>query len=423
MKISFPEIQNFVGQRSMDKANEIALNKLDVLINGSGPGSDFLGWIDLPEQMLENEYDSIMHHASNLSQLDVIVVVGIGGSYLGAKAVIEALSPQFGKREPEIIFAGHNLSQDYIAELLNYLNNKEVGVIVISKSGTTTEPAISFRVLLEYMNQRYDSETIRNRIIAITDSQKGALKELSEKEGFSTLTIADDVGGRFSVLSPVGLLPIAVAGFDIKKLLEGAVKAKHDCTEKNNQNPAMQYAGYRNLLYVGGRKIEILVNYDSRLNFISEWWKQLFGESEGKNHKGIFPASVSFTTDLHSLGQYIQQGERTIFETTIYINSVKQAVKIPFRENDYDKLNYLAGKSIDYVNNKAAEGTLKAHIDGDVPNIRIELNELDEYSIGYLLYFFEISCGISAYMLNVNPFDQPGVEDYKRNMFELLGKK
>ncbi len=423
MKISFPEIQNFVGQRSMDKANEIALNKLDVLINGSGTGSDFLGWIDLPEQMLENEYDSIMHHASNLSQLDVIVVVGIGGSYLGAKAVIEALSPQFGKREPEIIFAGHNLSQDYIAELLNYLNNKEVGVIVISKSGTTTEPAISFRVLLEYMNQRYDSETIRNRIIAITDSQKGALKELSEKEGFSTLTIADDVGGRFSVLSPVGLLPIAVAGFDIKKLLEGAVKAKHDCTEKNNQNPAMQYAGYRNLLYVGGRKIEILVNYDSRLNFISEWWKQLFGESEGKNHKGIFPASVSFTTDLHSLGQYIQQGERTIFETTIYINSVKQAVKIPFRENDYDKLNYLAGKSIDYVNNKAAEGTLKAHIDGDVPNIRIELNELDEYSIGYLLYFFEISCGISAYMLNVNPFDQPGVEDYKRNMFELLGKK
>jgi glucose-6-phosphate isomerase len=423
MKISFPEIQKFAGLRSIEKADKIALESLKILLHGKGLGNDFLGWLDLPEKMLTNEYDTIISTAKELRQLDTIIVIGIGGSYLGAKAVIEALSPQFEDTKPEIIFAGNNLSQDYLSELLKYLNNKEFGIIVISKSGTTTEPAIAFRVLYDYMTKRFDKNCIKNRVIAITDANRGALKKLADRENFKTFKIADDVGGRFSVLSPVGLLPIAVAGFDIKKLLEGALIAKQDCTKLNNQNPAIKYAGYRNLLYAGGRKIEILVNYDSRLNYISEWWKQLFGESEGKNKKGIFPASVSFTTDLHSMGQYIQQGERSILETCLYINKTNSCLQIPLQQNDEDGLNYLAGKDIEYVNRKAAAGTLQAHTEGDVPNVWIEIAELNEFNIGYLLYFFEIACGISAYIINVNPFDQPGVEDYKRNMFKLLGKQ
>ncbi len=422
MKSDYSKAIQFTGENAFNRSVDYALKQLEILNSGKGKGNDFLGWINLPQSYDEDEIADIIEVADSLRELDAVVIIGIGGSYLGAKAVIEALKPHFEKTDPEIIFAGHNLSGNYHAELIEYLKNKEFGLIVISKSGTTTEPAIAFRLLYNEMKQRFDKETIKKRIVAITDAEKGALRQLADKEGFTDFIIADNVGGRFSVLSPVGLLPISVAGFDIEEFLRGASIAQDICLEATNENPAVKYAAMRNLLYASGHKVELMVNYNLRLNYFAEWWKQLYGESEGKESKGIFPASVSFTTDLHSLGQYIQQGERQIFETEILVNDNSDAPIIPEDKEDLDKLNYIAGKDMEFVNRKAAEGTLMAHFDGKVPNILFEIDSLDEYNLGFMMYFFELACGISGYMLGVNPFDQPGVEDYKRNMFKLLGK-
>lgn len=422
MKINISEAIKFTGQKSFDKSCEYALKQLELLNTGKGKGNDFLGWLNLPQSQTEEVLEDIIKTAESLNKLDAVVVIGIGGSYLGSKAIIEALKPHFEKTEPEVLFAGHNLNGNYHAELIEYLSDKEFGIVIISKSGTTTEPAIAFRLLYSEMKKRFDEETIKQRIVAITDADKGALRILADEKEFKTFSIPDNVGGRFSVLTAVGLLPIALAGFDIESLIRGASIAQDMCLEANKNNPAIRYAAMRSLLYFSGHKIELMVNYNSRLSYFAEWWKQLYGESEGKENKGLFPASVSFTTDLHSLGQYIQQGERHLFETTIKINDNSDAPIIPTDEANLDKLNYLAGKDMEYVNQKAAEGTLMAHVDGEVPNILIDIDELDEYNLGFMIYFFEIACGISGYMLEVNPFDQPGVEDYKRNMFKLLGK-
>jgi glucose-6-phosphate isomerase len=422
MKIDLRNAIQFTGDKAYKKSCDYAMMQLETLNSGKGAGNDFLGWINLPQSYTEEDIEEINLTAESMQELDAVVVIGIGGSYLGSKAVIESLTSPFKKNKPEILFAGHNLNGSYHSELLNYLKDKEFGIVVISKSGTTTEPAIAFRLLYAEMKKRFDKETIRKRIITITDAKKGALRILSDKENFKDFIIPDNVGGRFSVLTPVGLLPIAIAGFDIAEILRGASVAQDICLEMSPDNPAIKYAAIRNILYVTGHKTELLVNYNQQLNYIAEWWKQLYGESEGKENKGIFPASVSFTTDLHSLGQYIQQGERNLFETVIFVSDDSDAPNIPLDDENLDKLNYLAGKNMEFVNRKAFEGTLMAHIDGKVPNIIIEIDKIDEYTIGFLLYFFEIACGISGYMLGVNPFDQPGVEDYKRNMFKLLGK-
>ncbi len=422
MKIDLKNAIQFTGDKAYKKSCDYAMMQLETLNSGKGAGNDFLGWINLPQSYTEDDIEEINLTAKSMQELDAVVVIGIGGSYLGSKAVIESLTSPFKKNKPEILFAGHNLNGSYHAELLNYLKDKEFGIVVISKSGTTTEPAIAFRLLYAEMKKRFDKETIRKRIIAITDAEKGALRILSDKENFKDFIIPDNIGGRFSVLTPVGLLPIAIAGFDIAEILRGASVAQDICLEMSPDNPAIKYAAIRNILYVTGHKTELLVNYNQQLNYIAEWWKQLYGESEGKENKGIFPASVSFTTDLHSLGQYIQQGERNLFETVIFVSDDSDAPNIPTDDENLDKLNYLAGKNMEFVNRKAFEGTLMAHTDGKVPNIIIEIDRIDEYTIGFLLYFFEIACGISGYMLGVNPFDQPGVEDYKRNMFKLLGK-
>jgi glucose-6-phosphate isomerase len=400
------------------------------LIQKTGKGNDFLGWLTLPSETLHSDIiNTIQQEALRLKLIsEVVVVIGIGGSYLGARAVIESLSNNFHqsiKSEfPEIIYAGQNLSEEYIADLTGLLDNKEYSIIVISKSGTTTEPALAFRILKKHLETKYGKENSSNRIIAITDKEKGALKKLSDSEKYSTFIIPDDVGGRYSVLTPVGLLPIAVAGFDIKKLLQGAASMKEELYKSSDidQNPACLYAAIRNALYRAGKPIEILVNYQPNLIYISEWWKQLFGESEGKDQKGIFTASVNFSTDLHSLGQYIQDGLRVIFETMIMIEKPNRTMEVPYEENDPDGLNFIAGKPIHEVNKMAALGTTIAHIDGGVPVLGLTLPELNEYTLGELIYFFEFACGISGYMLDVNPFDQPGVEAYKNNMFALLGK-
>ncbi len=423
MKLDLSNTIQFCKIESFENKKSLAVDCLNKLINGNGKGSDFLGWIDLPINISDSEINDIIETSKSFQNLDAVIIIGIGGSYLGAKAVHEALKPHFDNPKPEIIFAGHNLSGNYHSELLKYLNNKQYGIIVISKSGTTTEPAIAFRLLYRDLKQKFDKETVKKRIVAITDAKKGALRKLADKEGFKTFVIDDNVGGRFSVLSPVGLLPIAVAGYDIKSLLKGAANMRNICLNNNPENPAIQYAALRNVLYDEGKKLELLVNYNFRLNYFSEWWKQLYGESEGKEGKGIFPASVSFSTDLHSLGQYIQQGERHLFETNILVNDDSDSPIIPQDEEDLDQLNYIAGKKMEYVNRTAAQATIMAHIAGNVPNIIIEIDKINEYNLGCLIYFFEIACGISGYLLDVNPFDQPGVEDYKQNMFKLLGKK
>ncbi|MEJ5268254.1 MAG: glucose-6-phosphate isomerase [Bacteroidales bacterium] len=423
MRLDLSNAIQFCKIESFENKKKLAVDCLNKLINGNGKGSDFLGWIDLPINITNSIITDIVETAKTFKNLDAVVIIGIGGSYLGAKAVHEALKPHFDKPKPEIIFAGHNLSGNYHSELLKYLNNKHYGIIVISKSGTTTEPAIAFRLLYRDLKQKFDKETIKKRIVAITDAKKGALRKLADKEGFKTFVIDDNVGGRFSVLSPVGLLPIAIAGYDIKSLLHGAANMRNICINKNPENPAIQYAALRNVLYDEGKKMELLVNYNFKLNYFSEWWKQLYGESEGKEGKGIFPVSVSFSTDLHSLGQYIQQGERHLFETNILVNDDSDSPIIPQDEEDLDQLNYIAGKKMEYVNRTAAQATIMAHVAGNVPNIIIEIDKINEYNLGSLIYFFEIACGISGYLLDVNPFDQPGVEDYKQNMFKLLGKK
>ena len=401
---------------------DAALAAKQTLENATGAGNDFLGWLHLPSSIDEQQLQAIERSAAQLRQeCDYVITIGIGGSYLGAKAVIEALSDHFAAYKsgdgPKVLFAGNNIGEDYLYDLMNLVRGHKFGIIVISKSGTTTEPAIAFRLFKEMLERQEGKPFAQRNIIAVTDARRGALRGLATQEGYATYVIPDDVGGRFSVLTPVGLLPIAVAGFDIRALVAGAVEM-----EKGGDQPVLDYAIARNALYQQGKKIEILVNFAPRLHFLAEWWKQLYGESEGKDHKGIFPASVDFTTDLHSMGQWIQDGERTIFETVVSVGDQQHEVVIPADEADLDGLNYIAGKQVDYVNKMAELGTRLAHIDGGVPNLLITVPSLTERYLGQLIYFFEKACGVSGYMLGVNPFNQPGVEAYKKNMFALLDK-
>ena len=421
------ETLNAVTAAQLDAIGADAAAAVKTLDTASGAGNDFLGWTDLPERTDSKLLDEINDVARELrNTCDTVVCIGIGGSYLGATFVIESLSGNFAAMEPgrigapKVIFAGQNISEDYLFELSALLRNRRFGIIVISKSGTTTEPAIAFRILKEQLEQQEGRETAAQRIVAITDAKRGALRTLATREGYRTFVIEDNVGGRFAVLTPVGLLPIAVAGFNISALVNGARDMHARCSA--GDDIAATYAAARNILYRNGKKIEILVNYCPKLHFLGEWWKQLYGESEGKDGKGIFPASVDFSTDLHSMGQMIQQGERTIFETVVSVDNVEHSLVIPEDKDDLDGLNYIAGKHVDYVNKMAEKGTLMAHLDGGVPNLRIELPRISENVLGQLIYFFERACGISGYMLGVNPFNQPGVEDYKRNMFTLLEK-
>lgn len=403
----------------------------EALENGTCPGNDFLGWLHLPSSITSAFLDEVQACANTLREkCEVVVVAGIGGSYLGARAVIEALGNSFAwlvndKKNPAILFAGNNIGEDYLAELTDYLKDKKFGVINISKSGTTTETALTFRLLKKQCEAQRGKEEAKDVIVAITDAKKGAARTCADKEGYKSFIIPDNVGGRFSVLTPVGLLPIACAGFDIKALVQGAADMEK-ATGKDvalQENIAAQYAVVRHALYREmGKKIEIIVNFQPKLHFIGEWWKQLYGESEGKDHQGIFPAACDFTTDLHSMGQWIQEGERSIFETVISVEQPNKKMLFPKDGENLDGLNFLAGKRVDEVNKMAELGTRLAHVDGGVPNIRISLPELNEYYIGQLLYFFEIACGISGNLLGVNPFNQPGVEAYKKNMFALLNK-
>lgn len=420
----------FISREQVFAQEEKGKECIAALHNKTGKGNDFLGWLHLPSAVTETEINDIQTTADHLrAQCEVVVVVGIGGSYLGAKAVIDALSGTFdmfgiNRKNPIIVYAGHNIGEDYLYELSEFLKNKRFGIINISKSGTTTEPALAFRILKKQLEDAIGKANAKDLIVAVTDKARGALRTLAAKEGYKTFIIPDDVGGRFSVLTPVGLLPIAIAGIDIKQLISGAVDMEKstgpDIAFENNI--AAVYAATRNELYKKGKKIEILANFHPKLHYVSEWWKQLYGESEGKENKGIFTASVDFTTDLHSMGQWIQEGERSIFETVISIAQPVHKVEVPKDNEDLDGLNFLAGKRVDFVNKMAELGTQLAHVDGGVPNIRIELPELNAYYLGQLLYFFEKACGISGYMLGVNPFNQPGVEAYKKNMFALLEK-
>lgn len=410
--------------KSYDKAGAEALEKVE---KGTGAGNDFLGWVNLPSTTPASLLDDIESVAKSLREsCEVVVAVGIGGSYLGAKAVIEALSDSFAAYRqggaPKVLFAGQNIGEDYLYELKDFLKGKKFGIIVISKSGTTTEPAIAFRMLKEQLEAELGKAEASKRIIAITDAKRGALRQLATEEGYKTFVIEDNVGGRFSVLTPVGLLPIAVAGFDIKALMGGAIEMEQATVAADDANPSLLYAKTRNALYNAGKKIEILVNYNPKLHYFGEWWKQLYGESEGKDHKGIFPAAVDNSTDLHSMGQWIQDGERIIFETVISVENQKHSLTIPSDAANLDGLNYIAGKRVDQVNKMAELGTRIAHVDGGVPNMLVTIPALEERYLGQLIYFFEKACGISGYILDVNPFNQPGVEDYKRNMFALLEK-
>jgi len=429
LQIDFSKILNFIHKNEVESYKEESQKHLKSLVDKSGKGNDFLGWLDLPKDS-QSLLDSIYLDAEKISKMaEVVVVIGIGGSYLGAKAVIDALNHHFlafkNSDAPHILYAGQNISEDYLNDLLEILDQKEYALTVISKSGTTTEPAIAFRLLKNHLENKYGKTEAQKRIIAITDKEKGALKELSNQEGYKTYIVPDDVGGRYSVLSPVGLLPIALAGFDIRKLIKGAEDMKNhifDETTPFEENPALVYAACRNALYSHGYQTEIMVNFEPRLFYITEWWKQLYGESEGKENKGIFPAGVSFTTDLHSMGQYIQDGLRNLFETVISVKKSKHKIEIPKDDANFDTLNYISGKRLTEVNHMAEIGTSLAHLDGGVPNLKIEIPEINEYNLGQLIYFFEVACAVSGYIIDVNPFDQPGVEDYKRNMFALLGK-
>ena len=392
---------------------------------------EFCGWIDLPTNYDKKEFEKIKKSAKKIqADSDILLVIGIGGSYLGARAVIEALNNTFynmldkeTRKTPQILYVGNNLSTNYINDLINYIGDKDISINVISKSGTTTEPAIAFRIFREIMENKYSLKEARSRIYVTTDSKKGALKELAKKEKYTTFVIPDNVGGRYSVLTAVGLLPIAVSGIDIDELMEGARIAQDRYSDENlKYNECYKYAALRNVLYEKEKNIEILVAYEPRLHYFIEWWKQLFGESEGKEEKGIYPSGAEFTTDLHSLGQYIQEGRRNLFETVINIETSENDIIMKNEEDDMDNLNYLSGRTLDYVNKKAMQGTIAAHVEGDVPNIVINIDKLDANSMGQLIYFFELACGMSGSILGVNPFNQPGVEKYKTNMFKLLGK-
>ncbi|MGE0076791.1 MAG: glucose-6-phosphate isomerase [Bacteroidales bacterium] len=429
LKVNLNNIFDFVSKEEVNSFKTRIEESQSKLENKSGKGNDFLGWLSLPSSITNaqlSEIDKVAQELRNKSE--IVVVIGIGGSYLGAKAVIEAMGNSFSQLQnngnPHIIFAGQNICEDYHAELLQLLNGKNYSIVVISKSGTTTEPAIAFRLLKQHLENKVGKSEASSRIVAITDHSKGALRKLADTEGYRTFVIPDDVGGRYSVLTPVGLLPIAIAGFDIKKLVEGAVKAENDTSAKIafEQNPACAYVAARNALYNKGKNVEIMVNYTPKLHYLTEWWKQLYGESEGKENKGIFPAGVDFTSDLHSMGQYIQEGERLMFETVISVENPTNKLNIPIDPENLDQLNFLSGKRYSEVNKMAVLGTIVAHNDGGVPCISISIPELSAYWIGYTLYFFERACAISGYVLDVNPFDQPGVEAYKKNMFALLGK-
>lgn len=424
LKLDISKTELFFKKDDYENLKNEIVNAHALLRSKKGPGNDFLGWLDLPMDYDHREVCRIKQAAGRIKeQSQVLVAIGIGGSYLGAKSAIEMLKKYFNNQGVEVIFVGNHISSTYTAQLLKYLEDKDFSINVISKSGTTTEPAIAFRIFKEYIEKRYGKVEARNRIYATTDKAKGALKTLADAEGYETFVVPDDVGGRFSVLTPVGLLPIAAAGIDIDEMLNGAKAAYLYYLEEDvEKNDALKYALVRNLLYRNGKKIEMLVNYEPRLAYFAEWWKQLYGESEGKDGKGIWITSASFSTDLHSLGQMIQQGERTIFETVLNVEVPEEDITIGLDKQNLDGLNFLAGKSMDYVNKMAMKGTMIAHVDGGVPNILLNIPNITPYTFGYLIYFFEFACGVSAYTLGVNPFDQPGVEAYKKNMFALLGK-
>lgn len=417
-----------VAQSDVTAYKEQIAQAQDMLHKGTGKGNDFLGWLNLPTEITDEHIADILATAGHLrKKCEIIVVIGIGGSYLGAKAVIDALGNSFAwlnGQDTQIVYAGQNIGEDYLYELQQLLHNKKFGIICISKSGTTTEPALAFRLLKTQLENQVGKKAAQELIVCITDKARGALRTLATQEGYKTFVIEDNIGGRYSVLSPVGLLPIACAGFDIQQLVEGARRMQHVCSQDTafEENPAAVYAAARNVLYNAGKKVEMLVNFHPKLHYIAEWWKQLYGESEGKEHKGIFPSSADFTTDLHSMGQYIQEGERILFETVISVAKQNHQVDFPYDDANLDGLNFLAGKRVDEVNKMAELGTMLAHVDGGVPNIRVEIPELNEYYLGELIYFFEKACGISGYLLGVNPFNQPGVEAYKKNMFALLDK-
>ena len=430
IKVDISQVQNFVSAKDIKSLEPEVKEAILKLEKGTGAGNDFIGWTDLASKTDNSLLDAIEETARVLREnCEVVVVAGIGGSYLGSRAVIEALGNSLSQliqdgKNPQILFAGHNISEDYLYELTEYLKTKKFGIINISKSGTTTETALAFRLLKKQCEDQRGKDVARKVIVAITDAKRGAARVCADKEGYRSFIIPDNVGGRFSVLTPVGLLPIAIAGYDIRQLIKGAADMEGQTTSgvKFEDNPAALYAAVRNALYRSGKKIEILVNFQPKLHYLSEWWKQLYGESEGKENKGIFPASVDFSTDLHSMGQWIQEGERTIFETVISVDKVQHSVLVPSDDENLDGLNFLAGKHVDEVNKMAELGTQLAHVDGGVPNIRITVPQLNEYWIGQLIYMFEKGCGISGYVLGVNPFNQPGVEAYKKNMFALLGK-
>lgn len=431
IKFDYSKALAFFSEHELDYLSDFVKCAHHSIHEKTGQGNEYLGWVDLPVNYDKDEFSRIQKAAEKIKgDSDVLLVIGIGGSYLGARAAIEMLThsfynelPKEKRQTPQIYFVGHHISSTYVHELLELLEGKEVSINVISKSGTTTEPAIAFRIFKKYLEEKYGVEEARKRIYATTDKEKGALKTLANEEGYETFVVPDDIGGRYSVLTAVGLLPIAVSGIDINEMMSGAAEAREDLSESELAgNPAYQYAVIRNLLYRKGKTIEMLINYEPGLQYFAEWWKQLFGESEGKDQKGIFPASANFSTDLHSLGQYVQEGRRDLFETVLYIEKSRHQIHIEEEKNDLDGLNYLARQSMDFVNTKAFQGTLLAHTDGSVPNLLITVPEVNPFIFGYLVYFFEKVCAMSGYLLGVNPFDQPGVEAYKKNMFALLGK-
>ena len=427
----YSKAMTFIKEHEIDSMKEIVGNAKDVLVSGTGAGNDYIGWVNLPVDYDKEEFARIQKAAEKIqSDSEVLIVIGIGGSYLGARAAIEFLRHGFYnnvskeiRKTPEIYYAGNSISSTYLKGLIDVIGDRDFSVNIISKSGTTTEPAIAFRVFKEMLEKKYGKEEAAKRIYATTDKARGALKNLATEEGYESFVVPDDVGGRFSVLTAVGLLPIAVSGADIEKLMEGAAAGRELALNKPfEENDALQYAAVRNILHRKGKSVEVLANYEPSLHYVSEWWKQLYGESEGKDQKGIFPASVDLTTDLHSMGQFIQDGSRIMYETVMCVENSRSEVVLQEEPVDLDGLNYLAGKTVDFVNKSAMNGTILAHTDGNVPNLLVTIPAQDEYSLGQLFYFFEFACGVSGYISGVNPFNQPGVESYKRNMFALLGK-
>ncbi|MBQ8148201.1 MAG: glucose-6-phosphate isomerase [Lachnospiraceae bacterium] len=431
ISFDYSNAQFMVSEDNLAAMSKRVLDAKDLLLSRTGAGNDFLGWLDLPVNYDKEEFERIKKAAKKIqSDSEILIVIGIGGSYLGARAAIEALRHSFYnvidkdmRKTPQIFFAGNNISSTYLEHLLDVVGDRDFSINVISKSGTTTEPAIAFRLFKRLLIEKYGEKEAAKRIYATTDKAKGALKNLADSEGYETFVVPDDVGGRFSVLTAVGLLPIAVSGADIDKLMEGAAYSRKYCLENDfDSNYALQYVALRNILLEKGKTMEILANYTPSVHYIGEWWKQLFGESEGKDGKGLFPTAVDFTTDLHSLGQFIQDGTKNHIETVLEIESPRKKIIMEKEDNDLDGMNYLAGRTVDFINKQAMNGTILAHVDGQIPNLKITLPFMDEYCLGELFYFFEFACGVSGYVLGVNPFNQPGVESYKKNMFALLGK-